>query len=363
MDKLNVLIVDDSVVYRRILVTAVERTAMAASIQAASNGVLALERMQQASYDVVLLDVNMPEMDGIEALRRMKATYPKIQVIMISSTGGKNAAITLETLQLGAMDFIVKPLDNDFESNMVFVQQQLQILFGQVIIDKLNPLKQTSDRLVSKESESNPPMKEQITKTHITGIDLVVVAASTGGPVALEKLLTGLSHEFLTPILVVQHMPPDFTKVFAENLDKKCSMKVFEGKEDDILRAGQIIIAPGGYHMYMKKLEGSIKKIGLNSGDFVNGVRPAADILFQSVAKEYAGARILAIVLTGMGTDGRDGVVALKKACRCYCIAQSEASCVVFGMPGSVVGAKLSDEVLDIDRIAHRMLEIRNNGS
>lgn len=363
MDKLNVLIVDDSVVYRRILVEAVERTRMACVIQTASNGILALERLQQKNYDVVLMDVNMPEMDGIETLQRLKTAYPNLQVIMISSSGGKNAEVTLKTLQLGAIDFIVKPVDNDFDSNMIFVQRHLKILFNQVLADKVSPLKLTSSKFVSKEAITVSQEMEPVIKTHITGIDLVLIAASTGGPVALTTLLSGLSEEFLTPILVVQHMPVEFTKIFAENLDKKCSMKVLEAKNDDIIRAGQVMIAPGGYHMILKKLEGSVKKIGILDSDYVNGVRPAADVLFESVAKEYAGARILCIILTGMGTDGKEGVASLKRACQCYCITQSEASSVIFGMPGSVVQAKLSDEVLDINKIAQRMLEIRKNGS
>lgn len=363
MDKLNVLIVDDSIVYRRILTAAVENTRMASMIQSASNGILALERLQQGEYDVVLMDVNMPEMDGIEALKRMKAARPQLQVVMISSKGGKNAAVTLECLQLGAMDFIVKPVDNDYDSNMIFVQQQLKILFSQVLLMRMS----TSKQPLMTAAGANPAVMTKIpdksVRTSLSGIDLVLIASSTGGPSALEKLLTGISSDFLTPILIVQHMPADFTKALADNLDRKCPLKVVEGGEDDVIRAGQIIIAPGGRHMVLKKVEHSIKKIGITDTDTVNGVRPAADVLFRSVAEEYSGARILAVILTGMGADGRDGVAALKKSCSCYCIAQSEATSVVFGMPGSVVNAGLSDEVLDIGRIADRMLEIRKYGS
>jgi two-component system chemotaxis response regulator CheB len=192
---------------------------------------------------------------------------------------------------------------------------------------------------------------------------MVLVASSTGGPAALERVFGGFGKNFYKPVLIVQHMPPDFTRVLAESLDKKSDMRFIEGKDGDGIRAGQAILAPGGYHMEIAKGNQAAKKICITSGNYVNGVRPAADVLFKSVADEYQGARILAVILTGMGSDGLEGVRELKKKCLCYCITQSEDSCTVYGMPRSVKESGLSDEVLDIEKIAERIVKITGQGS
>lgn len=358
MGKLQVLIVDDSIVYRKIIVAAVEGTGCVSVVQSASNGIIALERIDQGRFDVVLLDVNMPEMDGIETLSRIKRKHPEVSVIMVSSTEGKNAEITLKALEMGAMDFIMKPLEENYERNMQILQNYLQGLFAQVILKRMESGKRSGFvELKNVEGIRTNLNVQPFEKKRMTGIDLVVIASSTGGPVALEKVLTGLPDDFVKPILVVQHMPEGFTGVMAESLDKKCKQHVMEGKNGDVVRAGQIIIAPGGSHMVLKK-EHALRIIELQKTAYVNGVRPSADILFKSVAQQYEKSRILAIVLTGMGSDGMEGVAELKKKCCCYCITQSEESCVVYGMPRSVVEAGLGDEILNIGEIALRIQQI-----
>ncbi len=361
MDMLKVLVVDDSAVYRKILSTAVEKTGLALVEQTASNGSLAIERLQHGKYDVVLMDVNMPELDGIQTLKIICERWPETHVIMVSSSGGRNAQTTIDALGRGALDFIIKPLEQDYEKNMEIVSRFLKGLFAQIQVKKAGAAK--AAKTAKTESTVTPVNTINHGKIGIKGVDMVLVASSTGGPSALERIFNGFGRNFYKPILIVQHMPPDFTRVLAESLDKKSQMRFIEGKDGDGIRAGQAILAPGGYHMEIANGNQAAKRICITSGSYVNGVRPAADVLFKSVAKEYQGARILTVILTGMGSDGLEGVRELKQKCFCYCITQSEESCVVYGMPRSVKEAGLSDEVLDIDRIAERIIRISEHGS
>jgi two-component system chemotaxis response regulator CheB len=184
------------------------------------------------------------------------------------------------------------------------------------------------------------------------GADLVLIASSTGGPSALERIITKFSASFPKPVLVVQHMPPDFTRIFAESLNKKSKVKVVEAAPGSVILPGTVYIAPGGFHMKIEKTAVSKFQVQLDQTEFVCGVRPSADVLFSSVAASCEKKNILVAVLTGMGRDGTAGLAELKKKTNCYCITQSENSCVVYGMPRSVLESGLSDAVSDIDEIA-----------
>jgi two-component system chemotaxis response regulator CheB len=366
MHKLKVLLVDDSSVYRNIIKNAVEATGLAEVGNVASNGALAIERMEINNYDVVLLDVNMPQMDGIQALEIIKRKWNKTPVIMISGTGGKQAEITIKALEKGAMDFIVKPAEENYNKNMEIVKNHLKVLFAQIKIEnkRFTDFKITENNVMKKEikNEAKTEFKKTVIKNSISPVDIILIASSTGGPVALEKIFQGFGHDFRKKILVVQHMPPDFTKVLAETLDKKSLIKFCEANNNQIIRSGMAVIASGGYHLEIKKDVGQY--IALNTkGDFVKGVRPSADVLFRSVARELNNEKILVIILTGMGSDGVDGLKELKQKQSCYCITQSEKSCVVYGMPRAVDEAGLSDERLDIEDIPKRMQEIIKYGS
>lgn len=358
MNKLRVLIVDDSVVYRKILTVASEGTGLTDTIQTASGGLIALERLSQQEYDVALIDLNMPELNGIETLKRMKAVSGNIMAIMVSSMSEKDAAIALRALNVGALDFIVKPLGEDYDANLKEIRDHLKILFAQIQIRRL----ESSAGSSPEPKKTQAPVGPVITR-RINGVDVVVMAASTGGPVALEQVLGGFEKGLAKPILVVQHMPPEYTRVMAQKLDSRSHLRVIEGQNGDVVRAGQAIIAPGGYHMKVSGSDGFKRVIELELGEPVHGVRPSADVLFESVAREYRGARILAVVLTGMGNDGMAGIERLKQECKCYCLVQDEATCVVYGMPRSIVEAGLADEILAIDAIAPRMEAIIKNGS
>lgn len=346
--KLRVLVVEDSLIYRKIIKAAVESTERAVVTQAAPNGLIALELLNKSIFDLVLMDIVMPELDGIKTLQTVKLRFPELPVVMVSSTGDKSAQTTLEALKLGALDFIIKPLEENYDTNMNLLKEQLEKIFKQIVSEK-NPKK-------------NIAKVETVVKIHnkkeLSAVDLVVIASSTGGPVAVEKIISSLDKNFIKPILLVQHMPPEFTGVFAKTLDRKSHMSIIEAKDASIVRSGQVLVAPGGYHMIVRKSQKYQKIIKLEKGEPVNGVMPAADITFISVAKSYPAANVLAVVLTGMGEDGKDGVRELKEKCNCYCITQDEATSVVYGMPRSVVEAGLSDEILPIEKIALRIQEI-----
>lgn len=366
MNKLKVLIADDTITYRKILSEAVESTGLALVERTASNGLLVLEWMKQLNdIDVVLLDVFMPELDGIETLKVIKKDYPGTDVIIISGGGTNNAALTIQALELGAVDFVLKPAGDSIEKNMERIKNQLHTILAQITIKKIG----LTSRAINPNDISKvvPTVQPRITNTISqsdykkslwAGANIVLIASSTGGPSALDTILSGITQNINKPVLIVQHMPPEFTKVLAQSLDKKCLMKVSEGQEGDQISNGQILLAPGGFHMAVGDANGSTKAIKLLDSPYVNGVRPAADILFQSVAKAYEGKNILIVILTGMGNDGMQGVMELKKKCNCYCITQSESTCVVYGMPRCTYEAGLSDEVVDLKNIALRIQQV-----
>ncbi|MGL5257882.1 MAG: chemotaxis-specific protein-glutamate methyltransferase CheB [Proteocatella sp.] len=352
--KLRVLVVEDSLIYRKIIKSAVESTDKAIVTDTASNGVVALELLNKSIFDLVLMDVVMPELDGIKTLETVKLRFPELPVVMVSSTSNKNAQTTLEALRIGALDFIIKPIEENYDTNMKLLKDQLEKIMDQMIIGRTsikNPLKRIEIP------------KPKLEKSHLDTVDLIVIASSTGGPVAVEKIISNLDKDFIKPVILVQHMPPEFTGVFAKTLDRKSHMNVMEAKDASIVRSGQILVAAGGYHMIVRNSQKYQRIIKLEKGELVNGVMPAADVTFYSVAKSYPGANVLAVVLTGMGEDGKNGVKELKEKCNCYCITQDEATSVVYGMPRSVVEAGLSDETLPIEKIASRIQEISRGRS
>ncbi len=418
VEKLKVLVVDDSVIYRKIISEAVVATDIAEVKHNACSGYLALKRLQHGKYDVVILDVNMPEIDGWETLKRIKASWPEVSVIMISASGGENIKSTSKFSNNEVEDFIIKPLEDKFSKNIDILRDNLFLSLQKISMKRIGngaascyavPETDVSKEVISKgivtgsEDIKQDVSKEFVLKgtvpgsvvigqesrrsksfklnyrreldinirnglnskdinKRLTGVDLLLVASSTGGPNALEKLFVSFKENINVPLLIVQHMPPKFTNVLAKSLDVKTNIFFTEAQEGEIIRPGLGIVAPGGLHM-MVATDKALKKVVLSKSEYVNGVRPSADVLFKSVAQEYQGARILAVILTGMGCDGLEGVSALKEKCFCYCITQSEDSCVVYGMPRSVFESGLSDEVLDVENMADRIQHIIEHGS
>ena len=299
--------------------------------------------------DIVILDVEMPVMTGLEALRKIRETDKRTPVIMFSTLTERGATITLDALNAGANDYVPKPSGAaDLNAAMAEVEESLLTRIRALCGAKKRCSTLARSHKVNTR-DGNPAKR----------IDVVVMASSTGGPTALQGVLPKLPANFPVPILLVQHMPAVFTKNLAMSLDKKCALEVQEAHDGAIARPGQVWIAPGGYHMELRR-EGTELRIVTHEGPLEQSVRPCADILFRSAAKLF-GAHTLGVVLTGMGYDGRNGADALQKAGG-HVFAQDEESSTVWGMPGGVVEANLADKILTLADVAPAIVSRATTG-
>jgi len=363
LEKLKVLIAEQSVLNRKLIADAVTATEYGMVLHTASNGPIALEWLQQDAIDVLLLDAHLVALIGMPAFEGIRRTHPNVDIVLLSGKDPESASITLEALNHGALDFIVKPEREEERAWGSAFRSMLESIFAQIQVRQFLPLH--SARPISSPSVQNPAAADEPLSAgqskgfhHQGGIDLILIASSTGGPVALDTLFRGWPAQVGSPVLVVQHMPPEFTKILAESLEKKYRSGISEGVQGEFLQDGRVFIAPGGSHMVLGENAERKKTVRLTETAFVNGVRPSADVLFQSAAEHFQGKNILAVILTGMGNDGTRGVRLLKEACNCFCITQSEKTCVVYGMPKCVADAGLSDETVHLEDIARRIGQI-----
>jgi len=341
MAPIRILIVDDSVVIRRLLSDTLSGDPALEVVATASDGRIALAKITLLKPDLITLDIEMPVMDGLETLAALRKLYPKLPVIMFSTLTERGAAATLDALSLGASDYATKPSNTG--SPAVAIERiraelipKIKALCGVMVPLKFLPLPGFRPAVKVK-LRSNPR------------IEIVAIGTSTGGPNALTALVPQFPADFPVPIVIVQHMPPLFTRLLAERLNTLTQLEVQEGKAGQKLQQGQIWIAPGDYHMTVVR-RGTEFVLGLNHDPQENSCRPAVDVLFRSVARTY-GANVLAVVLTGMGADGTRGSADIREAGG-EVIAQDEASSVVWGMPGNVVAANLADHIYPLGGIA-----------
>jgi two-component system chemotaxis response regulator CheB len=351
MPKLRVLIVDDSVVIRRIVSDIISGDPDLEVAGVAANGRIALDKIPQTNPDIVTLDVEMPEMDGLQALKGLSKTYPRLPVIMFSTLTERGSTATIDALSLGASDYVTKPANvGKVGEGMARVRDDL--------IPKIKALCGRAVTIGAKPSVSlvgRVPAPKLSIRTGTRGVEIVAIGTSTGGPNALADLLPGLPADFPVPMLVVQHMPPVFTKLLADRLATRSSLPVVEGSAGDELRPGKIWIAPGNYHMALEKTANGAR-IGLNQEPPENSCRPAVDVLFRSVTEIY-GAATLGVVLTGMGQDGLRGCEHIREAGG-RVLVQDEASSVVWGMPGFVARAGLADKQLPLSQLAGEIVRL-----
>jgi len=353
-ERIRVLVVDDSVVIRRLVTHALEQDPIIEVVGSASNGAIGLQRIPQLNPDVVTLDIEMPDMDGMEMLRRIRSTHPHLRVIMFSTLTERGAAITLEALTLGADDYVAKASnDGSLDHSMVRLREEMIPKIKQFF--RLPNLAGTPPRAAvgSVLSARAASPGAGVAPSRNLRPKVVVIGVSTGGPTALGQILPTLPADFMLPILVVQHMPPLFTRLLAERLNSTCKLPVKEASQGDVLEPGKILGAPGDFHMKLE-CNGSSVCVNLDQSPRQNSCRPAVDALFASTAEIYGGA-VLAVVLTGMGQDGLRGVEILK-AQGATVLAQDEASSVVWGMPGAIVNAGLADFVLPLDEVVHEIV-------
>lgn len=359
MEKLKVLLADASVTSRRIIADAVERTSLGTIVHTAPNSSIALEWLQQCVMDVVLLDASMVGQDNLNLLIEMKAVQPDIEVIVLSDGNPDSVEVTIKALEYGAFDFILKTEESDTKKTVDKIKNQLDILFAQIRVKKYS-MPDVKKRFSGDDEKAwnlalDADTSMKLRKPLFGKPELVLIASSTGGPAALEILFKQLPGNFPVPILIVQHMPAEFTAIFAHNLDKVSELDIVEATDGSEVKNGQAVIAAGGSHMTVNRPGGKDIIVSLDKSPYVNGVRPSADVLFSSVAKVLGGKNILTVILTGMGNDGMQGVSELKSKCNCYCITQTESSSVVYGMPRCVSEAGLSDEAADMKDVAERI--------
>ncbi len=353
MNQIKTLIVDDTVIYRKILSDLLSSFTELSILGTAPNGELALKKMAIEKPDLVFLDVHMPGLSGIEVLRQMRTLYPSTAVVMISGISSRSTSDTIEALQLGAVDFIRKPEGSNPEKNSEYLKQEIRSVLHLVGLRLKTTISVNVPKPVSPAINSLPVKKPSVPTSILGAFSLCVVGVSTGGPEALGKFIPALPADFPIPVLIVQHMPPVFTRSLADSLNKKSKLQVVEAQENDLVKPGIVYIAPGGRHMVIRKnAEGCF--IGINDGPPENSCRPSVDVLFRSVSAQFPDNNILAVVLTGMGSDGLNGVRALKRK-HCYCITQTESSCVVYGMPRAVDEAGLSDQSIPLENIANEI--------
>lgn len=353
---LNVLIVDDTITYRSILTRVVEEIPNARVVGTANNGKVALSKLGMSSIDLVLLDIEMPELDGLETLKIINRTLPQVGVVMVSGMSRSSADITIRALEMGALDFISKPDGDNPNESKQELHRKLSHVFRHFQMKRGASSKGTPSVLPV---QPKPPSVEapSVPSSHF---DVLAIGVSTGGPNALSELIPALPEDLGVPILLVQHMPPVFTESLANSLNRKSKVAVKEATHGEAVMANTVYIAPGGKHMALVR-ENNTVKIVINEDPPENSCRPAVDVLFRSVSRIY-GKNVLSVIMTGMGSDGALGVKALKQT-GCYSLIQSEKTCVVYGMPKAVAEMKLADESIDLGKMAERITHLIKKGN
>jgi len=341
MKKIRVLVVEDSPIMRKLITDILKNDSEIEVIDTAKTGKEAIEKAKILKPDVITLDIEMPEMDGISALKILRKEIPQTKIIMFSSLTQEGAKATIECLSLGAYDFVPKPSSKSFYESIKKIEQELIPK-----IKSVTPLERIKS--IYKPSLITPKIKKGIYK--VCGIGV-----STGGPQTLLKIIPELPPNFPAPILVVQHMPPIFTKQLAERLNSISRLRVKEAEEGELVKDSVVYIAPGDYHMEVRK-ENALVRIKLHQGPPRNFCRPSVDELFESLAEVYDG-NTLALVLTGMGSDGKEGAKKIKEKGGVV-LAQDAESSIVFGMPKAIIEEGLADEVVNLSKIPERLKDL-----
>jgi two-component system chemotaxis response regulator CheB len=355
---ISVVVVDDSAFMRKALASMLEKDPEIRVVATARDGQEGLEVIRKHNPDVITLDIEMPRMDGLTALRHIMMEMPK-PVLMVSSLTVDGAVATLKAMELGAVDFIPKQLSK-VSLDIVKIELDLQAKVKQIARRKFRPPVPARRPCITVPGTSHPcppaeaePRREFVRPSGTLAHDVVAIGVSTGGPPAVQKILSALPKDFPASVVIAQHMPAAFTGPFAKRLDGLCQVTVKEAETGDRLMPGHVFVAPGGKHL---KLIQKVSRVEIEiTTDPVEALyKPSANVLVGSAA-EAVGKRALGVILTGMGSDGLEGVKILKqKGGRA--LAQSDSSCVVYGMPKAIVDAGLADEIVDIDEMAQAIM-------
>lgn len=337
--RIRVLVVDDSALMRKLIPLVLERDPDIEVAGTAMDGAFALKKIEELRPDVVTLDLEMPRMDGIETLRLIMRNAP-LPVIVFSTHSKEGAYSTFKALALGAIDFVAKPKDVP-SGNLATVAIEL--------IQKIKVAKRAAGfRPQAKQTLDAPPAPKKGLRPSMPPSRVIAVGISTGGPNALQFVLSQLPRDFPATILIVQHMPEGFTDMFARRLDECCELDVAEAKSGDLLIAGRALICPGNRHMMVRRMPRGDMTV-LSDSAPVNGHRPSVDVLFHSVAQEF-GPQAVGLLMTGMGEDGAEGLGALRAA-GAITLAQSEESCIVGGMPRAAIQKGYVSKIVPLDTL------------
>jgi len=338
---IRVLIVDDSAFARQALLRMLKTDPEISVVGMAADGHEALERIRELKPDVVTLDVQMPRMSGLEALERIMAEQP-VAVLLLSSLTQEGGEVTLRGLELGAMDFVDKSSAQG-SMNLLSLATELK---AKVHALAGVPLERVRARVPLRQ-------RPRVAATARRQVDLVVIAASTGGPTALQAVIPRLPEGLPTAVLVVQHMPAGFTRSLAERLDSRSALPVREAEDGELVTPGHVLLAPGGRHLKLRR-RGTRVKIWLDEEPRSALHRPSADVAMAAVARVYA-ARTVGVVLTGMGSDGTEGLKAIREAGG-HTLAEHEDTCIIYGMPKSAIEAGVVDQAVPLPRMADEIL-------
>ncbi len=339
-ERIRVLVVDDSALMRKLIPAILERDPTIEVVGTAMDGAFALKKIEEFHPDVITLDLEMPRMDGIEALRLIMRRAP-MPVIVVSTHSKEGAYSTFKALALGAIDFVAKPR-NAATGHLDAIAVEL--------IEKIKVAKRASGLQIraSVAVETKPPQKKPSRAT-LPPSRVVAIGISTGGPNALQYVLAQMPADFSATILIVQHMPEGFTEMFAKRLNECCALDVQEARSGDLLVAGRVLICPGNRHIMARRMPRGDMAV-LSDGPPVNGHRPSADVLFRSVAQAFAMTSV-GVLMTGMGEDGAEGLGAIKAAGG-MTVAQSEDSCVVSGMPRAAILKGHANKIVPLDAMS-----------
>ena len=361
---LKILVVDDTAVYRKIVTDALAQIPDIGIVGTASNGKIALSRIRELKPDLITLDIEMPEMNGLEVLQALKNQSSSVGVIVVSSLTVKGGELTMKALELGAFDFITKPEGGSTDGNLANIRKSLEPLLSafarrkevSVILQgrTQSPRKTGTERKGFEEGPSVASRMGNIINRQRS--EAVGIGISTGGPNALASLLPDLPGDINVPVFLVQHMPPYFTQSMAQSLDAKCSLTVKEAENGEYVESNVVYVAPGGRQMRVTLGADATKKIIRVTDDPPeNNCRPSVDYLFRSLAHHYLG-RSTGVIMTGMGNDGTLGLKLMKRNGAAV-IAQDEATSVVFGMPKEAIEAGVVDIVVPLDQIASEIIK------
>lgn len=352
--KKKILVVDDSALMRRVICDIINSDERFEVVDRANNGLMAFDLLSRKTYDAVVLDVNMPKMDGLQLLQELRKYKIPAKVMMASTDTKEGAQTTIDALDYGALDFIHKPNSAEECNVDLFKKRLLGIL--ELVVNSNYPTFDTSqnqaEQLMAIQKAVNivkeKPVKEGVSK-------IVALASSTGGPKALQSVIPRLPKELNAPVLIVQHMPKGFTASLAERLDSLSELKVKEASEGDVLEKGTVYLAKGGMHMQVKRVTGGRYAVHYTDEPAREGVKPCANYMYESLMESNYD-EIVCVVMTGMGSDATVGIKNLNTKKKSYVIVQNQETSVVYGMPKSIVNEGLSDQIVPLERIAQEII-------